>query len=173
MYRYFLFVFLLICPIVMAGDEVYQSPKSFLIEAFSGDPPAPSMLWLTPKLKEDARTILAHAYIGLRVRYWLRGGRSAWVLEEIGKEKPITVGLVVEADRLEYLRVLVFRESRGWEVRHGFFTEQFARTRLDSDLSLDKDIDGISGATLSVRALTKLARLALLFHRQVSNVDGS
>lgn len=73
MYRYFLFVFLLICPIVMAGDEVYQSPKSFLIEAFSGDPPAPSMLWLTPKLKEDARTILAHAYIGLRVRYWLRG----------------------------------------------------------------------------------------------------
>lgn len=56
----------------------------------------------------------------------------------------------------------MFRESRGFEVRYPFFTDQFRGARLREGLDLDREIDGISGATLSVRALTKLARLALL-----------
>jgi hypothetical protein len=60
--------------------------------------------------------------------------------------------------------VLIFRESRGWEVRHDFFTDQFKGVTLNDDRELDLPIDNISGATLSVRALTRLARLALYLH---------
>ena len=35
------------------------------------------------------------------------------------------------------------------------------------DLDLDGNIDGISGATLSVRALKKLSRLALFLHTRI------
>ncbi|MBT8117818.1 MAG: FMN-binding protein, partial [Gammaproteobacteria bacterium] len=91
----------------------------------------------------------------------------AWILEEIGKERPITTGLVINEQGIERLRVLVFRESRGWEVKHPFFTDQFPGIQLTAGRELDGPIDGVSGATLSVRALKKLARLALYFHRQV------
>jgi hypothetical protein len=102
----------------------------------------------------------------LRVRYWARGARSAWILNEVGKEKPITVGIVIEAGKISRLKVLAFRESRGDEVRHDFFTRQYQDRRLQEDLQLDRAIDGITGATLSVRALNRLARLALLLDQE-------
>ncbi|MGB5305994.1 MAG: FMN-binding protein [Gammaproteobacteria bacterium] len=144
----------------------YQEPDDFLREVFAGAPPEPQFVWLREELRETANTILGHHYPGLRIRYWREGKRSAWILEEIGKEKPITVGLVVNDTGLETIRVLVFRESRGWEVRHPFFTDQFAGASLSDNYQLDRNIDGISGATLSVRALKKLARLALYLHSQ-------
>ena len=63
--------------------------------------------------------------------------------------------------------MLVFRESRGWEVRHDFFTDQFKQAQLSDDYHLKQSIDNISGATLSVRAVKKLARIALLLDQTV------
>lgn len=146
--------------------ETYQSPEAFLSEVFAGDVPAPEALWLTGELRSTAKEILGHEPAQLRVRYWHRNTRSAWILDEIGKEKPITTGIVVDAGRIERIRVLIFRESRGWEVRHSFFTDQFTELGLNGEHRLDGRIDGISGATLSVRALTNLARLALTLHRE-------
>ena len=95
------------------------------------------------------------------------------ILEEIGKDLPITVGLVINEGRLEKIKVLVFRESRGEEIRHSFFTDQFKGARLDDKGKLDRTIDGISGATLSVRAMKKLARLALYLDVEVRKQDVS
>jgi len=145
---------------------VYQTQDDFLAEVFAGAPPQAAVVWLRGEVKATAAAILGHDYPALRIRYWGKGKRTAWILEEIGKEKPITVGLVVDDNTLRSIRVLEFRESRGWEVRHGFFTDQFSGARLTGGQELDRSIDGISGATLSVRALEKLARLALYLHSQ-------
>ena len=150
---------------------VYQQPDAFIRESFGDNPPEAKVFWPDDQLKQTMEDILGHAYRGLRIRYWIEGMRSAWILDEIGKDKPITTGIVINNDRIEKIRVLVFRESRGWEVRHGFFTEQFDNARLQDNLQLDTHIDNISGATLSVNALTKVARLALYLHRQVTRVD--
>jgi len=144
-----------------AGATVYQEPAAFVGEAFAGRPPASATLWLDAAMQNEIAAILGHRYPAMRLRYWHDGARSAWVLEEIGKEEPITVGIVVGQGRIERVKVLAFRESRGGEVRHPFFTRQFEGAGLDAGRGLDRPIDGISGATLSVRALTKLARLAL------------
>jgi hypothetical protein len=144
-----------------ADAAVYQTPAAFVEEAFSGKAPAPATLWFTETMQAEIAGILGHRYPVMRLRYWSEGMRSTWVLEEIGKEEPITVGIVVNLGRIERVKVLEFRESRGDEVRHPFFTRQFEDAGLQNDRRLDRSIDGISGATLSVRALTKLARLAL------------
>lgn len=145
---------------VLAGD-VYLSAADFIDEVFSGSPPAAKAVWLTGELGEQAASVLAHPLRTVRIRYWLQGTRSAWVLDEIGKEKNITAGFVVEQGALLQTRVLAFRESRGWEIKHAFFTDQFRGAGLQ-DERLNKMIDGISGATLSVRAMKRMARLALL-----------
>lgn len=140
-----------------------QQPDEFVREAFGGSAPPARVLWLTTPVAAEAGRILGHPPAQKRVRYWQQGARSAWVLEEIGKEEPITVGIVIDNARIVLLRVLVYRESRGGEVRYPRFTGQFRDAALTVGHELDRSIDGISGATLSVRALTKLARLALYF----------
>jgi hypothetical protein len=146
----------------------YQTPEDFLKEVFAGTTPEPSVLWLTGEIRTTTTKILGHEPNQLRIRYWTQGQRSAWILDEIGKEQPITTGYVVNAGQIERVRVLTFRESRGWEVKYPFFTDQFMQIGLTPELKLDKHIDGVSGATLSVRALTNLARLALYLHQQTS-----
>lgn len=147
-------------------EEVYLAPESFVADSFDGASPKPSVLWITNELKPDIQKILGHDYPALRVRYWKDKERTAWILEEIGKVKPITVGIVVEDGRITRLKVLIYRESHGWEVKHSFFTNQFTDAELTEKLRLNKNIDGISGATLSVNALKRLGRLALFLHQQ-------
>jgi len=165
-------------PMVLAGG-VYQQPDDFINQVFDNNPPKAEVLWLDKELKKQIAKILDHKYKGLRVRYWQQTNvsdqnttqksalKSAWILEEIGKEKPITTGIVINDNQIELVKVLVFRESRGWEVRHDFFTDQFKQAKLKDDNKLDKSIDNISGATLSVRAVRKLATIALLLNQYI------
>ena len=166
----FLIIALLIPSALLAGG-VYQEPTDFINEVFEQNPPKAEVIWLNKALKQQIVDILDHSYKGLRIRYWQQDNRSAWVLEEIGKEKQITTGIVINDSRIEQVKVLIFRESRGWEVRHDFFTDQFKQASLEDDNRLDKNIDNISGATLSVRAIKKLARIALLLDAHVQSKE--
>ncbi|HEC75383.1 MAG TPA: FMN-binding protein [Methylophaga aminisulfidivorans] len=114
-------------------------------------------------VRDQVEDILGHPYTGLRVRYWGGEDRNAWILEEIGKEEPITFGIVVKQNKIEQIKVLAYRESRGWEVKYPAFTQQFHNAGL-KDKKLDTHIDGITGATLSVWAMTDVARMALYLH---------
>lgn len=155
----------LLCAAPPAVAEVIEPPETFVAEAFGGTPPAPSMLWLTPEIQGAVERILGHPLRALRVRYWRSGGQTAWILEEIGKERPITAGFVINGHAISRVKVLIYRESRGGEVRYDFFTNQFRGMRLDDQNRLNGSVDGISGATLSVNALVNLARLALYFDK--------
>jgi len=148
------------------ADDIYQAPDLFVAESFGGVPPEPNLLWLTAPVQEGVQTIMGRKLKQLRLRYWAGEGRTVWVLDEIGKVKPITAGFVVKGGEIERMRVLIFRESHGWEVRYPVFADQFQGLSLVSDLELSEGIDGISGATLSVNALRRLARLALYLHGQ-------
>lgn len=159
---------LLICALLVsfsaqALEEVYLAPERFVAEAFGGTAPKPKVLWLTKDVAAVAARILGRAPAALRQRYWADERRSVWVLEEIGKEEPITAGFVVENGRISQAQVLVYRESRGAEIRYPAFLKQYQGAGLVEDQRLDRSVDGISGATLSVRAMGRMARLALYF----------
>ena len=174
MKKTFLHIFLLICIAastnVLAGG-VYLEPSEFINQVFDNNPPKAKVLWLNKGIKSKITDILSHRYRGLRTRYWQQHKKTVWILEEIGKEKLITVGIVINKQKIEQVKVLVFRESRGWEVRHDFFTDQFKQLQLHNDSHLSQSIDNISGATLSVRAVKKLARIALLLDQTIQQPD--
>lgn len=143
------------------NPDVYLTVDAFLNSQF-GQAPATQMLWLDDAARAEARAVSGEDP-GFRRRYWRHEERTAWVLDVIGRDHPITVGVTVENDRIIAMRVLVYRESRGWEVRHDFFTRQFEGAQL-AQKRLDLRIDGITGATLSVDAMRRAARLALWLH---------
>ncbi|HNV88539.1 MAG TPA: FMN-binding protein [Methylotenera sp.] len=155
--------------LVMAGSaqaiQQYLTSEQFLTEAFGNEVSKPQALWLNKETAKQVEKILGHAPHQTRQRYWRTGNSSAWILEEIGKEEPITAGFVVTDGRIAQARILTYRESRGWEVRYPAFLKQFQGAQLQVDDHLNQPVDGISGATLSVNAMVRMARLALYFDR--------
>lgn len=163
----------LLLPVLASAASVYETHTEFLSRAFGDATPKPAIVWLSGEKKSSIRELLGHDYPALRLRYWCQAERSAWILEEIGKELPITVGVIVDKDYIQSLRVLTYRENRGGEVAIPAFTDQFNGVALEADGALDANIDGISGATLSVRALTRLASMALYLHADTGCKNGS
>lgn len=157
-----IFVLLLVTATNVFAKGTYQQPEDFIIEAFNQQVPEPQVIWIKGELGKQTNEILQHKFKSKRIRYWKKQSRSVWILDEVGKNKPITVGIIIDDKKITRLKVLVFRETRGWEVRYPFFTKQFNQVSLNKDNTLSESVDGISGATLSVRALDKLARIALL-----------
>ncbi len=152
---------------------VYQEPAAFLDEVFDHQVPKPETIWLVDSLQSEIIKILEHKYPAKRVKYWRQGEVTAFILEEIGKEEPITLGIVVKGSQIGMVKVLIFRESRGWEIRYPNFTDQFRDASLQNDLKLSRSVDGISGATLSVNAAIRLSRLALLLSGIAKTDDGT
>lgn len=150
--------------------EIYRQPRDFIAGA-GGQPDSPAFLLQRRPLQQRAEAVLGHPYRTLRVRYWPGEGATIWILDEIGKEEDITIGFVVRDRAIAATEVLAFRESRGWEIRFPSFTRQFIGATLVDGNDLDRDIDGITGATLSVSAYRRLARLALLFDAEVRERD--
>lgn len=160
----------------------YETPDKFVTRNFTTiTSPKQSALWLTSDLKSEIQRNFNYQIRGLRVKYWENNGRTAWILDEIGKEQPITLGVVIENDVIDSVSVLIYRESRGGEIRYPFFTDQFKNiqfidTNADKNVAqkektnkkkkykLNKRIDGITGATLSVNATKKISKVALFLH---------
>lgn len=159
-------------PFAQAAEIIYQSPAGFL-EQYLPDCQQQA-LWLKSELKSQIEQVIGHSFPGVRIRYCMQGNKTAWILDEIGKTEPITSGIVVDQGQVERVRVLVFRESRGSEVHRDAFTRQYESMALDAKNKLDGPIDGITGATLSVYALNRQVKLALLLDRSAreKNDDG-
>ncbi|HSI96460.1 MAG TPA: hypothetical protein VK938_10290, partial [Methylophilaceae bacterium] len=85
----------LFAPAAQGREDVYLTPEQFIAEAAGAPAPKPDTLWLTKDVAAQAARILGHAPSQLRQRYWKSSGKTVWVLEEIGKEEPITAGFVV------------------------------------------------------------------------------
>ena len=156
---------LLASQLAFAAEIIHQPPSDFLAQELPGC--EKKAIWLKSDLKAEIEELLDRPFAGARVRYCAADGKTAWLLDEIGKTEPITTGVIVEHGRVEKVRVLVFRESRGGEVHREAFVRQYEGAALDDESRLDQPIDGITGATLSVWAVNRQVKLALLLDSRV------
>ncbi len=150
----------------VAATKVYEKPSDFLERHF-GSIPKTQVIDLDKADQTVLKKILGHQPESRRIRYWQSGGKVAWILNEVGKTQPITTGFIVSGGKIVEIKVLIYRESHGWEVSRPFFTRQFVGASLKDGKKIDRSIDGTVGATLSVRALTKLSTAALYLTEQV------
>lgn len=151
--------------LALATPAFAADPVAAFVDRAFAQEPAAQTLWLTADLKKQAREAAGFSPDGARARYWRDGNRTAWVLDRIGKQAPITFGVIVDNDAIVAIDVITYRESHGGEIRSPRFLAQFTGSRAVAG-GIDRSIDNISGATLSVRAARDVARLALFLHRQ-------
>ena len=85
-----------------------------------------------------------------------------FLMDVIGQSLPITFAVGVKPDgTLQDIQVMVYREPHGDEIREKRFRAQFAGKKLQDPLVVGKDIDAISGATISSTSAAYAARKGL------------
>ena len=79
-----------------------------------------------------------------------------------GKDQPITMLVAIDPDnRLKDVDILVYREPYGGEVAYEAWRRQFRGKSAEDSLRVGREIRGISGATISVNAVTVGVRTAV------------
>jgi Na+-translocating ferredoxin:NAD+ oxidoreductase RnfG subunit len=79
----------------------------------------------------------------------------AVVQNTIGKHKPMTYMVGVDNEgSVSNVELLVFRESRGSDVRKKRFNAQYEGKTVLDPVRINKDITNITGATMSVRSMS-------------------
>lgn len=145
----------------MAATTVYQKPSDFIRSVCGGKIPTTRTLTLTASHQSKIRRLMGHEYRPSKVRYWMSGRRMVVILEEVGKTQPITTGFVVSGGKIELVKMLIYRETIGAEVRRTSFTNQFKGATIGSNGKLTRRINNIAGATLSTRAFMEMGRVAV------------
>ncbi len=162
-----LMVFLLLAQ--SSAATVYLKPKEALNQFFQGSEKViadQKVLTVTDKkvLKKKLGYDLARDsilfYIG-KTKDQIDG--YAVIENEVGKTQPITFMIHLDVSgKVKAIEVLVYRESHGSEVRHQRFLNQFKDKALANRFRPGQEIVNITGATLSVRAVSRGVKRALI-----------
>jgi hypothetical protein len=156
----------LLLPALARADDLwttYQTPAAFLAEAFGATPPPPKVLVLDASAQARLSVAFGRNYPQAQIRYWRANGRTAWILDDLGKVgyQLTTSGFVVKDKAIDFARVLIYRESRGEQIAEASFLKKIAGARYAGS-GLDRTVDNISGATLSVKMMERMAAAALV-----------
>ena len=149
--------------------RVYYSEAEALAKAFA----AADSVWQEPWTPGPEQRAEVEARLGWQLEeedfvFHRAAGRSgdlgwALVLQEKGRFKPITFLVHIGPEQqVRLVLVMVYRESRGDGVRRQRFLKQFQGRDAEDPLRLNRDVVGVTGATLSSRALAAGVRKALV-----------
>ena len=142
-------------------EDVYLTKKEAFEIAFPGaDQIKKEKKWLTDTQREAIGKILGEEYKKRRLTYYFGldeankpMGATMVIGNEIGRSYPITFMVVINLDgTVRDVEIMVYREPHGWEVRFESFLSQFFGQ--DAGNPFD-NVSNITGATLSVRSMTK------------------
>lgn len=137
-----------------------------LLDSFFPDGASTTVTW-TPTADERAAltTTLGYAPPKDSYTFFVDGGASptayALIDEQNGQHEPITFGVKLRADAtIERIEVMIYREAYGDGVRAESFRGQFDGLSFKNPMRAGKEIQIVSGATISTRALAIGARRA-------------
>jgi Na+-translocating ferredoxin:NAD+ oxidoreductase RnfG subunit len=112
--------------------------------------------------KAIGRKVEVRSYPYLEVRSDQGVLGAIFILDVVGQSLPIQFAVGVTPDgAIQDVQVMVYREPQGDAIQEKRFRKQFVGKHLTDPIALGKDIDAISGATISAQSATYAARKAL------------
>ena len=145
-----------------AQAYVTWTPAALVADMLPGE--APVAVDYTPDSAARARLEAALGYALPKSHYPLYPGRSAIVLldDQRGQHEPIDFGVLIGRDLVvRRVEILVYREAYGDGIKAPAFRKQFIGLNPRSPLRPGRDIQIVSGATISTRAITTGVKRAL------------
>ena len=117
--------------------------------------------------KMRSASSVSHPFASHRI--WRTAAGGWFIVDDVvGKHEMITYALGIHPDgSVKQIEILEYRESYGYEVAQDSWRSQFVGKTVGSTLKLNKDIQNISGATLSAKHLTDGVKRLLVLHELV------
>ncbi|MDH4360382.1 MAG: FMN-binding protein [Nitrospirota bacterium] len=142
-------------------EEIYMTPEEAARLMFpESDHIRPEVITLSPEQKQLIEERIGWHFPETTFECFVgetKGRIDGWafIQNTIGKHKPMTymVGVDPQGEVIN-VEVLVFRESRGSEVRKKRFNYQYQGKTAYDPIRINRDIINISGATMSVRSMS-------------------
>lgn len=125
---------------------------------------APVVLNDQTRAKMREASSVSHPFDSSRI--WKTATGEWFIVDEVvGKHEMITYGVGIQADgTIKQIEILEYRESYGYEVADATWRDQFKGKSAESTIKLNKDIQNISGATLSSKHLTDGVKRVLVMY---------
>jgi hypothetical protein len=152
---------------VAAHARVFMTQEQALATAFrSGVKVERQKFFLTPQQHDAARKESGVEFNDqLIIRYAGNDGRFAYFDTHRVRTEPETVMVVVSKDgKVDRVEILSFDEPTDYFPKRRWI-DQFLGRKLDPELSLDRAIRPISGASLTGRAIVNATRKVLALHK--------
>ena len=156
-------------PEELGQEDVYLTPEDAAKLMFpKSDRIRKEILTLQPEQKTLIQDLIGWKFPETSFECFIgetNGKIDGWALIQntIGKHKPMTylVGVDPQGEVIN-VEVLVYRESRGSEVRKKRFNYQYEGKTVHDPIRINRDIINISGATMSVRSMSAGVKRALV-----------
>ncbi len=153
----------------MGQEDVYLTPEEAAKLMFpDSDHIRNEVITLSPEQKKLIQERIGWNFPETSFDFFIgetKGKIDGWALIQntIGKHKPMTymVGVDPQGEVLN-VEVLVYRESRGSEVRKKRFNYQYQGKTPYHPIRINRDIINISGATMSVRSMSAGVKRSLV-----------
>ena len=165
------FIPLLISAILFGGSPIKDASEVFITSQF-GDSVSIKMntLHLNAELKSQVQNTAQQVFYRDELYYWTISKNDstlahAFLDNVLGKSMPITFLVLLNTEgEIISSEIIKYREAYGGEVGNKNWLSQFIHFSDTSDYSVGKEIDGISGATISVNSLSRgIRKIALLY----------
>ena len=120
-----------------------------------------NILKLDKQMKKEVENQVKQKFYRNKLYYWTISQDDTSIAyaildNVIGKSMPITFMVILNIDGdIINTNVVKYREAYGGEVGNKGWLQQFINFNNNSDYNIGKDIDGISGATISVKSISK------------------
>lgn len=158
------------------ADQVYFTPRDLLADFFRS---SQNVTYKKVELDAAEKLRLQHrlGYAPSKTSYMFYVATSAgghvdgyaFIDEEKGEHLPITFAVKLSPEgKVMRQEIVVYREARGDEVRDEKFRAQFVGKSARDAIETDQDIQVVSGATISSRAMAVgVKRAVVLFDELV------
>jgi hypothetical protein len=151
----------------VAGHGVtYLSMEQAGSAIFPGKKLTPASHTLSPDQKSAVEKASGMKVRDPKLRAWRTAGGDWFLIDDvIGKHEYITYAVGISASgKVTGVEIMEYRETYGDQIRNPKWRAQFSGKDRSSALKLDKDIQNISGATLSCRHVTDGVKRLLAVH---------
>lgn len=146
-----------------AHAEIYMSEESAAKSFFPELTFQKTELKLNEELVEQVEKASGERVRSQNLKIFKASNKDTVFIDQVlGKHEFITYAVGIDnTGKVKGVEILEYRETYGNEVRHDDWKKQFVGKTALSPLKLDKDIKGISGATLSSAHVTAGVRRLL------------
>ena len=151
---------------IVAQARIYVSVEQAQQLLFQNQRLTKHPIIVTNDLQEKMRVASSIRYPFVGERIW-RGHDGSWLIidEVVGKHEMITYAVGIAPNgSVKGIEILEYVESYGYEVADSQWRQQFIGKTANDPIKLNRDIQNISGATLSSKHLTDGVKRVLILY---------